>query len=627
MKNVNLYLLLILIVISFQNPSQSATLKQLPLYGGKVNSIKIFSTNPLKIYACTNRGLYFGRILNENFVWNLTTPISIQYLTKVEVLDNGIIYVGTMKGLYKSEDSGKTWKLIKNGWIQSIKIPPFNPGHIWVSLRGWGLFKSTDYGNNFTEINAAPKLTISSIAFSPNNPNIVLIGTLGKGVFKSTDGGKTFKPSNNGLLLLYVTSIEFMKLNPSIVFLAANDNVGKDSKIGVVFKSYDSGDNWSYTNHQDFYITDLTIGDKSNGPIFITSYYNGVLISENFGDSWKPRNQTLTNYQCFDIDYKDSLLFVANAGGVEFSSNEGKNWYVINKGINALQVNDIKVSDTDFIILATEAGIFRSFDKGKSFSLSNNGIPKTAVKFLSLAIKPDDNNIIYAGSEGRGWFISYDKGNSWNGNSQNEWIIVNQIIFEPSNPSIVYAVCGNNKIFISYDAGINWHIFFSPTDHIYDFLTMAIDSENPNIMWIGTSQFNIFRTLDKGKTWQNINPRSGIWLRITAFKLFEIPSSQELICASDYGIFKSFNNGDNWLITTPDNISDAFRDIVSLKNNPPTLIAITYSGKILISYDKGNNWRNVPLNYPNLQFLSIDVSNNQDIFVGTNKSGLFKLIL
>ena len=626
MKKLFLHLFLILFAIISQNVSYSATLKQLPLYGGKVSSLKIASTNPLKIYACTNRGLYLGQLLNNNFLWNLITPLSIEFLTEVEVSNNGVIYVGTMKGLYKSEDSGKTWKLIKNGWIQSIKIPPSNPGELWVSMRGWGLFKSTNYGNSFTEIYAAPKITISSIAFSPNNPHIILLGTLGKGVFKSTDGGKTFNPSNNGLILPYIQSIEFMKFNPSIVFLAANDNVGADSKVGVVFKSYDSGANWSYTNHQDFYITDLAIGDKSNGPIFITSYYNGVLMSENLGDSWKPRNLTLTNYRCYDVEYKDSLLFVGNSGGVELSSNEGENWHVINNGINALQINDIK-SSSNFLILATEAGIFRSFDNGNSFSLSNNGIPKTAVKFLSVAIKPDNNNIIYAGSEGRGWFISNDKGNSWKGGSLYEWIIVNQIIFEPSNPSIVYAVCGNNKVFISYDAGNNWQTFFSPTDHLYDFLCMAIDTENPNIMWVGTSQFNIFRTLNRGKSWQTINPRTGIWLRITAFKLLEIPSSQEIICASDYGIFKSFDNGDNWVLTTPDNISDAFRDIVFLKNNPPTIIAITYSGKILISYDRGNNWRNVPLNYPNLQFLTIDVSNNQEIFIGTNKSGLFKLIL
>lgn len=150
-------------------------------------------------------------------------------------------------GMYKSTDGGDTWtgplgaSAFAGRAIGSIAVHPGNASIIYAattravlgisSVSGgaaslipgaaaWGLYKSTDGGNNWTFLhNGAPtaaecdtvaKATaagspcslrgVRRIALDPHDPSIVYAGSYGRGIWRSPDGGATWvqiKPSLN----------------------------------------------------------------------------------------------------------------------------------------------------------------------------------------------------------------------------------------------------------------------------------------------------------------------------------------------------------------------------------------------------------------------------------------------
>ena len=124
------------------------------------------------------------------------------------------VFVGAASGgVWKSVNGGTTYKSVfDRESVQSIgavTIDPSNPKTVWVgSGEAWmrnsvsvgdGVYKSTDGGENWTNVGLKDSEHIAKILGDPNDENSVLVcasGHLGddndeRGVYKTTDGGKT----------------------------------------------------------------------------------------------------------------------------------------------------------------------------------------------------------------------------------------------------------------------------------------------------------------------------------------------------------------------------------------------------------------------------------------------------
>jgi photosystem II stability/assembly factor-like uncharacterized protein len=124
-----------------------------------------------------------------------------------------VIYVGAAGGgVWRSNDAGVTFNPIFDKHTQNIgvvSVDPKNPDQvIWVGTGecwtrnsvsiGDGIYKTTDGGQNWTNMGLPNSERISSIEIDPNNTNIVYVGVLGhlwgnsadRGVYKTTDGGQ-----------------------------------------------------------------------------------------------------------------------------------------------------------------------------------------------------------------------------------------------------------------------------------------------------------------------------------------------------------------------------------------------------------------------------------------------------
>lgn len=250
-----------------------------PAVGGRTRALGIDQQNPNIIIAggvsggiwkSTDGGeswdLKNGEV--ENFsVTSLAqdpTDPDVWYYTSGEFLgqtaaDQGLTAPYWGDGVYKSTDNGESWSLLPNAsstndqlvdrfnTVSRIKISP-TTGSIFIASNGFGIYKSTDDGNNFpsppilgtereqywADIDVGPDgrlvATISSQSFSQGS------GTFNPGVFVSYDDGASWDeitpasfPSNHGRSV-----ITLAPSNPDIAYVLTQ-KVGDATNQGVSF--------------------------------------------------------------------------------------------------------------------------------------------------------------------------------------------------------------------------------------------------------------------------------------------------------------------------------------------------------------------------------------------------------
>ncbi|MEJ2567964.1 MAG: hypothetical protein P8Z50_03690, partial [candidate division WOR-3 bacterium] len=159
-----------------------------------------------------------------------------------------------------------------------------------------------------------------------------------------------------------------------------------------------------------------------------------------------------------------------------------------------------------------DAGVFKTADGGTSWVPSRNNL--TFYPIRSLAINPDNSGIIYVGTDYDGVWKSLDSGATWfkSSNGLDESMIVFYLIIDPDNPEIIYAelvgalvALGDiGNIYKSKDGGVSWAMSDTGIPRAYENCTkgitsLAIDINNSAILYAGAD--SAFQSIDSGKTW------------------------------------------------------------------------------------------------------------------------------
>ena len=165
---------------------------------------------------------------------------------------NGYLFAGSYgDGVFRSSDNGDNWIQVNNG-LTALFVLSFatdTSGNIFAGTYfGNEVFRSTDDGDSWNEKNngliATEVRTIATQGPIPriHSPNIdaadfIFAGTYGRGMFRSTDSGQNWQQINNGLLALYESAL---LITNGYIFVGA-DFVGG---AGGVYRSSDYGDSW-----------------------------------------------------------------------------------------------------------------------------------------------------------------------------------------------------------------------------------------------------------------------------------------------------------------------------------------------------------------------------------------------
>ena len=383
------------------------------IIGGRSTDIAVPKGSRLVIYTGAATGGVW-KTENAGITWtSLFDDMPAGSIGDIAIAESDpeIVWVGTGEanifrasvagtGVYKSEDAGKTWKhmgLEATQTIGRIVIHPKNPnivyvaasGHEWTYSPDRGVFKTTDGGLTWQKVlYVNEKVGVWDLAMDPKSPNTVYASAWNRirqrwsdpvpggedGLYKTTDGGKTWKPINNGLPDTNLTGrigIDLCRTKPNIIYAYVdNHNPGREAKEGErdaygrpkvgktivgaeVFRSDDKGETWKKVSVSDelmvtfggtygWVFGQIRVDPNNENTVYIMGL--GLFRSTDGGKSW-----TELEYEGLHgdhhglwIDPGDSnYLINVNDGGINVSYDGGKAWRQFHREIPAIQFYNI----------------------------------------------------------------------------------------------------------------------------------------------------------------------------------------------------------------------------------------------------------------------------------------------
>lgn len=195
-----------------------------------INHLTIDSANSNLLYATTGGGLYKTGDGGNN--WTRIFSCYEAETLDIDQQDNNILYLGTNSSIYRSADRGASWDEIMpypctsdsffvGHW--ALAIDPMSNETIYVGTAECGIYKSTDSGVNWTEVNSGlTNKEVHSLVIDPSATQTIYAGTSG-GVFKSTNGGVNWNKINSGLSNPVIVHLAIDPSSPQTVYAGTSE--------------------------------------------------------------------------------------------------------------------------------------------------------------------------------------------------------------------------------------------------------------------------------------------------------------------------------------------------------------------------------------------------------------------
>ena len=257
------------------------------------------------VFAGTDKGLYRSEDAGMN--WRLVdTPMSgsCVWAVSVDNADPNLMFAGTGTpnpcGVFRSSDGGQTWEKrpvdiaeecpnVGVPRVTGIAIDPTNHRDIWVGLEVDGLRHSSDAGDTWESINGAiPNPDVHNVAVAGGPPKTVVV-VVNNDVYTSDDNGANWDRLGirEVFPMTYPRGIMVQPENPNVIFVTIGDTT--PGRTGTIMRTRDTGKTWENLSLPVEPNTAMwTVNIQSTDPkiVFAGSRYGYLYRSDDGGDSW-----------------------------------------------------------------------------------------------------------------------------------------------------------------------------------------------------------------------------------------------------------------------------------------------------------------------------------------------------
>ncbi|MDZ4824650.1 MAG: T9SS type A sorting domain-containing protein [Flavobacteriales bacterium] len=649
--------------------------------GGRFNCIAIHPTNAEVMYAgaatggifkTTNGGdtwlpvfddqpfLAIGAIAidanNPNRIWAGTGDMNI----------SGYCYVGD--GIYVSDDAGATWThkgLSEQYVISKILIAPNNSDVIYAGTMGnpfdrdenRGLYKSIDGGDTWSQtlfisdeagvidlvMNGAYPEILYAASYNRirTNNEVVAEGTDCK-IWKTIDGGTSWTQLTTGLPTgeLSRIGLAVYQNDPDILYSVVADT---SYYVQGVYRTIDGGENWSALNIENL--------DQSVYSGF-GWYFGKIFIN--------PENP----YQIYLLGV-DS--YTTSDGGANWTLMAPPWWeYAVHADSHYMEF-----IDGDSFVLCTDGGIYRTDDNCTTWTDIDN-----------IAVNQCYHTIEHPSSYGEYWTGVQDNGTSRGNNSTiNNWERIyggdgfqaridgdNGIVYcETQYGGLAWAYedewwwedfstgllpedrfpwdmplvmsafdnqrmyCASQRVYkmenapfgiwepISDDLSDGLDEWF---EYVHTIITLSESPLNPEILYAGTADGNVWVTTNGGNNWNNIT--DGLPERYVT-QVMASPNDENTVYVTHSGyrdneniphIHMSTDNGGTWTNISGDLPQMAVNDVLVPAEMENVIFAATDDG-VYYTQNSGNNWTRLGTNMPMMPVFDIEFNYDQSLIIAS----------
>lgn len=589
--------------------------------------------------------------------------------------DPNTVYMGAVAGgIWKTTNGGSSWTplndFMENLAVCSIVIDPNNPNIIYAgtgegffnidAIRGAGIFKSTDAGASWTKLSS----TDNSNFYYVNDLDIdattgKLYAATRKGLYASTNGGNSFTGilTGSGGADVHCTDIEIAYTSPVRIYAA----FGLFNQ-SAIWLSTDGGANFSQ-NYSQTNMGRIEIATSKSNPLVAYASFMGLnsygaehfIMTTDGGSTWSQINIPGPSYSgastflgtqgwydhilAVDPDNPNVLL----AGGID-------NWKTTNAGANWTQKTNwysqtgappyvhadqhayaFAPSNSNIIYLGNDGGIYKSTNKGETWTAVNNNLPIT--QFYYGAVAPTGTNY-YGGSQDNGT-LKASGTLSWTeilggdgGATEVDFNNPNNIYMEYVNFAFFKSTNGGSTFFKAMNGIPTGPNFYDGTTDRTLFITpFSMAPSNPNIIVGGT--YRVWRTMDGASSWTAISGdltgdgsgQSGAMIS-TVIVGSGIPAIY--VGCTNGRVQVSTDGGSTWNLRNS-GLPNLYVTRIATETNNSATAFVTFSGfsagnKIFKTTNYGVSWTNISGNLPNIPVNCVFVNPNDvnNIYVGTD---------
>ncbi len=646
------------------------------VYGSKLGATRL--------YKSVDKGKTWSPALTAaTDPWRVVTQLAI------DRTNPDFMLAGTNDGAYRSTDGGKTWTVCKGvaGYAVGLMIDQNSPAGKRTCYVGTNTaaYISQNQGADFEPVRSEGTLTnLASLAGGSltTTGRTVVYAAAGGLVYRSVNGGSWSAAgsddckSNNFLAVADNT--------PDVAYVSASDT------YDGIYKTVDSGKTW-----KKVFNPSLTGGNVDLGWI----HYDGGFKLVNLGQDVFPALGLGVNPANPDMVMLTNGMesIISTNGGDTWQQDysvaidpaprhAGQRWASRGLEVTGAWFYQINPSNPQLHYIAyTDICYARSMDAGLTWIPLPKPYPTHINTFYQLAFDPSQPKVVYAAMSDQHdiphkpydaapdnpWsigsvFKSTDEGATWFDSSNGlplkpkntrTYPITSIISDTSTKPATLYAAVWGGGVYKSVDSAANWTplapISIGENKHTY-FLKLHKDGtlfcvlgpRIPEDHIVYKDPGGLFRSRDKGKTWENITEHADTAHGNIPFycpiQMDVDPKNSNIIYLATNngqwsplpghffpdqgGVYKTIDGGKNWKrLTLPPN--PAGYDGISVIIDPTNTQRVYFTTEnigLYVSENAGKSWQRVTdIPFASIQRVAFDTAHKK-IFVGTNGNGVWR---
>ena len=609
-------------------------------FGGTIGAVAVSASSPDVVYVGGGEYALRGNVSHGEGVWKST--------------DGGKSWLSL--GLKATRQISRVLVHPTNPDVVYVAAQ----GNVWAPTADRGVYRSRDGGKNWNKVLFRNDSTgASDLAFDPSNPNVLYAafwqagrtpwmlnsGGAGSGVFKSTDGGDNWTniSHNPGMPsgIFGNIGLTVSAANPRRVFAII------EADSGGVYRSDDAGATWARTNSDRSLRQRAWYYSKIHADPIDTNivYVNNVNFNKSTdgGKTFRPvRGIPHGDSHDFWIAPNDNKRMIeSDDGGASVSTDGGRTWtdedfataqfyHVITTGHFPYQVCGAQQDNSTLCGPSRKAGGIDTRDWVEAGGGESGYI----------ASRSDNPDVVYAGSYGalltrKDLRTGLTRNiNPWPDNPMGHSAIdlkyrfqwTYPIVLSPFSPNVLYAT--SNYVHRTTNDGQSWEVI-SPDLTRNDPKTLGASggpltkdqtsveyygvifafAESPKqkgVLWAGSDDGLVHVSRDNGKSWQDVTPKDmAIYTRVSLIEPSRYSAGTAYMAANRFQLnddrpllWKTTNFGATWTRIDAGIDATEFTRAIREDDEQRGHLYVGTERGVWFSHDDGASWQRLQLNLP-----------------------------